>query len=58
MRSEEGENVIATLFEEGLRLSASQSPSPGGPLSRHMPSSSIALANRGKVFLMHLTVLD
>ena len=31
---------LLTLFEEGLRLS------PGGPLSRHMPSSSIASANK------------
>ena len=34
-------------------------PSPGGRLSRHMPSLSIASANKElKVFLMHLTVLD
>ena len=39
--------------------SVSVLPSPGGPLSRHMPSSSIASANKEvKVFLMHLTVLD
>ena len=39
--------------------SGSVLPSPGGPLSRHMPSSSIALTNKEvKVFLMHLTVLD
>ena len=32
-------------------------PSPGGPLSRHMPSLSIASANKEvKVSLMHLTV--
>ena len=43
MYRSEGENVIATLFEEGLRLGASQ---PWRTLSRHMPSSSIASANK------------
>ena len=51
--------LLARVYQSGLRArmsllrylkkgSGSVLPSPGGPLSRHMPSSSIASANRGK----------
>ena len=43
---------LLRYFKKG---SGSVLPSPGGPLSRHMPSSSIASGNKEvKVFLMHL----